>query len=182
MIIPGMFDGVRKLTRYPGNPQTLESLANGIRRLSVNDTGMGVVSPVGTPPAGSYVPENMSSRTSTGHDSTHSIPPMPKIPSTYRSASTPESEHGYPLRYPTPPPPSVYPTAIRPPPAVARLAGKEKKKGISPQTPTSHPVQTSQGMKLWSKKDRDTKSESKWESGVIGRERARVIIDGSGKR
>jgi len=156
----------------------------GDSRLIILVWPIGIVSPVGTPPPGSYVPENMSSRTSTGHDSTHSIPPMPKIPSTYRSASTPESEHGYPLRYPTPPPPSVYPTAIRPPPAVARLAGKEKKKGMSPQTPTSHPVHTSQGIsgKLWSKKDRDTKSESKWESGVIGRERARIIVDGSGKR
>jgi hypothetical protein len=66
---------------------------------------------------------------------------------------------------------------------VARLAGKEKKKGMSTVQvpPTSHPVQSSQGISgimPWSKKDKD---ESRWEPGVIGREKARVIIDGSRK-
>jgi hypothetical protein len=77
---------------------------------------------------------------------------------------------------------------IRPPPAVARLAGKEKKKNGSQGmgvVPTSHPVQVKEsqglgGIMSWGKKD--TKNETKWESGVIGRERARIIIDGSHKR
>jgi hypothetical protein len=77
--------------------------------------------------------------------------------------------------------------SIRPPPAVARLAGKEKKKNAinSVSTPTSHPSSHSanqgiSGIMSWGKKD--TKTESKWESGVIGRERARVVIDGSYKK
>jgi hypothetical protein len=35
----------------------------------------------------------------------------------------------------------------------------------------------------WGKKDKDARSSEKWESGVIGRERARVVIDrGHGKK
>lgn len=198
MIIPGIVCYILwgLICRHEGNPQSLATLTSEIRRLSVT----GTFTPGTSSAAGSYVHESCS-RTSTGHDSGQSFPPCPPLPSSFRSdqSSSPTSEPDtYPIsqRYPTPPPQSQYPaqspqsmySSIRPPPAVARLAGKEKKKNVSSPVspPTSHPSSqptTSQGISgimNWGKKD--TKVESKWESGVIGRERARVIIDGSNKR
>lgn len=170
-----------------------------IRRLSLN----GTVTPGTTPPSGSNIP---SSGRSSEHDSLRSAPPLPHCNSYFSDSASPSpdsDQHGYPLptkRYPTPPPqcsyPSQslqhpYPSHIRPPPAVARIAGKEKKKNVNAQAtypaPTSHPVippqKESQGISgiiSWGK-NKDTKGENKWEPGVIGRERARVLVDG-GKR
>lgn len=117
----------------------------------------------------------------------HSYPFPQRCPSppssAYRNRS-PQSVHR------TQSPPTLMP--IRPPPAVARIAGKEKKKHSSSSggssssiPPTSHPIQIKEsqglgGIMSWGKKD--TKNEPKWESGVIGRERARIVIDGSHKR
>ena len=175
-----------------------------IRRVSMK----GSVTPGSLTPTGSYVPDTPGSSSSTGHDSSRSLPPMPPVPTSYRSENTssPTAEDRPYLRYPSPPesshpsPPSSYPSSqqsypltIRPPPAVARIAGKEKKKNTissgyfpSQAPPTSHPTippkesQIKSGIMSWGKKDKDTRSE-KWESGVIGRERARVII-GNNKR
>ena len=47
------------------------------------------------------------------------------------------------------------------------------------EAPTSHPV-PQKSTRSWGKKE--GREGSKWEPGVIGREKARVIIDGSGKR
>ena len=196
--------------RHENNPQSLATLTSEIRRLSTTNA----VSPGSTPPAASHPPDTVSSQRSTGHESSRSIPPMPPIPNSHRSGTSPspnsDSDRGYP-RYPSPPPqqstyplssssqPS-YPLAIRPPPAVARLAGKEKKRSNSSSPtssspsgggsflppPTSHPTSPPKDLKVgimsWGKKDKDTRSAEKWESGVIGRERARVIIDVGGKR
>jgi hypothetical protein len=176
------------------------SLTNEIRRLSMHAAG----TPGSTPSGGSYIPDTPGSKTSTGHDSSKSLPPMPPIPTPYRPDSntpseTPDADRRH-QRHPSPPPRSSqslhqpyssqsYPSPIRPPPAVARVAGKEKKKisisstGYFPpptnNTPTSHPTtppresQSKSGIMSWGKKD--TRSSERWESGVIGRERARVI-------
>ena len=51
-----------------------------------------------------------------------------------------------------------------------------------PLPPTSHPMtppKEKAGMLSWGKKDGG--KQEKWESGVIGREKARVIVDGSGR-
>lgn len=198
--------------RHENNPQSLATLTNEIRRLSLVDAA----TPGSTPPARSYIPDTPSQR-STGHDSSRSIPPMPPIPDSYLSGSSPsptsDTDYAYP-RYPTPPPQqpphpspsspqSSYPLTIRPPDAVARIIGREKKKSnansptssYSPTSgggtymqppPTSHPTSppkdSKAGIMLWGKRDKDTRSAEKWESGVIGRERARVIIDVGGKR
>jgi hypothetical protein len=181
-------------SRHEGNPEALASLTKEIRRVSMN----GKVTPSSTP-AGSYVPDTPGSKQSTGHDSSRSIPLTLPVPSSYRSLKTPSPTPDDPTHqqhYPTPPPQSSntspqqpHPLTIRPPPAVARIAGKENKKNsvssgpFSPPTthPTSHPTsppkenQSKSGIMSWGKKEKDTRSE-KWESGVIGRERARVII------
>lgn len=180
------------------------NLTKEIRRLSVNDT---IETPSSTPPMTSYI-ASPSSQQSTGHESSRSIPPMLPVPTSYRSnttpSPTPDSDHvaySSSNRHVTTPPSSVrsssnpalsYPLTIRPPPAVARLAGKEKKKNVS-QTgihgpPTSHPSSPAKeplksGIMSWGKKDKDTgRAESKWEAGVIGREKARVVLDGNNKR
>jgi hypothetical protein len=83
---------------------------------------------------------------------------------------------------------------IRVPPAVARVASKEKKSSVgyvgnggpSNPIPTSQPniqgSSSSKGILLGWSRGKDGKGD-KWESGVIGREKARVIIDmGSTKR
>ena len=190
--------------RHQGNPQALASLTKEIRRLSMHDTAT-----PGSTPNGSYVPDTPGSRTSTGHDSSRSAPPMPPLPTSYSSPSpSPDADRAY-RRHPTPPPQSQYPApqffpsqssssnplTIRPPPAVARIAGKEKKRNTSSLSggghltpnmpPKSHPTsqpskETKSGIMSWGKKD--TRSSEKWESGVIGRERARVIIDGSNSK
>ena len=188
--------------RHQGDPQALASLTKEIRRLSMHDT----VTP-GSTPTGSYIPDTPGSKQSTGHDSSKSVPPMPPLPTSYSSPSpSPDADRAY-QRYPTPPPQSQYPPpqffpsqsssshplTIRPPPAVARIAGKEKKKNtassgggfLPPKVPpTSHPTappkETKSGIMSWGKKD--TRSSEKWESGVIGRERARVIIDGGNRK
>jgi hypothetical protein len=182
-------------SRHQGNPQVLENLTKEIRRVSMNEA----VTP-GSTPTGSYIPDTPCSRASTGHDSSSSVPPMPQLPVSYRSQNSPSptlEDRAY-QHYPSQSARQTsysqqqsYPHTIRPPPAVARLAGKEKKKnnnisnGYTPPLghPTSHPTTTSParehasmlGIMSWGKKDKDTRSE-KWESGVIGRERARVII------
>jgi len=183
-------------TRHKADPQSLATLTKEIRRLSLT----GTMTPGTTPPTASNMPHRSNSGGSTGHDSA----PQPVTSSSYRSdtsnPSTPEGDHHpYPLptqRCPTPPPrsvylyssphPAVYPTNIRPPPAVARLAGKEKRKTTNAQstypTPTSHPAipkesQGIGGIMSWAK-NKDTKNEKVWEPGVIGRERARAIVDG----
>jgi len=81
---------------------------------------------------------------------------------------------------------------IRLPPAVARVASKEKNSVGYITNVTSSPIPTSQpnittslkegkGILLWGSKGKDGRE--KWESGVIGREKARVIIDmGNTKR
>jgi hypothetical protein len=187
LIIRGTLSLRRILTiRHEGNPEALASLQRDIRHLSIADQG----TPGSTPPAGSFA-ETPNSRPSTGHESSSSIPPIPPIPSSYRSdvsgSPTSDSERTftYPNRYPTPPPtssPHSYPSSIRPPPAVARLAGKEKKKDnalpapISPPTSHPSPLKEKASMLSWAKKD--TKVD-KWESGVIGRERARIVVDGN---
>ena len=83
---------------------------------------------------------------------------------------------------------------IRVPPAVARVASKEKKgsvggyvgNGPSNPIPTSQPniqgSSLSKGILLGWSRGKEGRGE-KWESGVIGREKARVIVDmGSSKR
>ena len=71
---------------------------------------------------------------------------------------------------------------------MARISGKKKShailgsesEGRMPLPPTSHPMTPPKekgGMLTWGKKD-GPRAE-KWENGVIGKERARVIIDGS---
>src|SRR5579859_5505325 len=99
MIIPGtscLNGGMgTNLVRHQGNPQSLATLTSEIRRLSVT----GTVTPGTTPPAGSYGPESCS-RTSTGHESSQSVPPCPPIPPSYRSeqSSSPNSElDAYPI-------------------------------------------------------------------------------------
>jgi hypothetical protein len=192
-------------SRSQGNSRALAKLTNEIRRLSLNDT----TTPGSTPP---NVPNTPVSRRSTSHDSSRSVPPIPPIPTPYRSETTPsptsDSDRAYSLgrRYPSPPPQqllhsntsspkSSLPLTIRVPPAVARVAGKENKKnsmigGFYPppttNPPTSHRTSPQKdpvkgGIMLWGKKEKDTRSE-KWESGVIGRERARVVVDSGYKR
>lgn len=187
--------------RHEGNPQALASLTKEIRRLSLHDTA----SP-GSASPGSQTPDTPGSRPSTGHGSSRSVPPMPPVPTSYSSPSpTPDTDRAY-QRHPSPPPGSQYPPpqffsshssssqplTIRPPPAVARIAGKEKKRNTSSSSgfvppslpPTSHPTslpkETKSGIMSWGKKD--TRSSEKWESGVIGRERARVIVDRSNSK
>src|SRR5271168_5115567 len=108
--------------------------------MSINDAG----TPTGSSPTNSYLPP---SNTSSTHGSSNSIPPMPPLPNPYRSDNSPDSEHGYPLPYPSPS--SIYPpsTLIRPPPAVARISGKKKSQAVLgtgsvgiPIPPTSHPM------------------------------------------
>lgn len=191
--------------RSQGNSHVLAKLTNEIRRLSLNDT----TTPGSTPP---NVPNTPISRQSTSQDSSRSVPPIPPMPTSYRSETSPsptsDSDRGHPKsqRHPTPPPQqpvssapspsqSSIPFTIRLPPAVARVAGKENKKnsmlgGFYPppvtNPPTSHQTSPQKdpvkgGIMLWGKKERDTRSE-KWESGVIGRERARVVVDSGYKR
>ena len=202
MITPGLNSSPPKADRrHQGNPEVLASLTKEIRRLSIH----GTATPGSTPP-GSCTPDTPGSRPSTGHDSSRSVPsvpPVPPLPTSYPSpSSSPDADRTY-QRYPTPPPQSQYPPpqffssqlssshplTIRPPPAVARIAGKEKKRnttsssGFGPPNlpPTSHPTslpkETKSGIMSWGKKDKDGRSSEKWESGVIGRERARVVID-----
>jgi serine/threonine kinase 32 len=193
------------IIRHESNLEALASLTNEIRQFAMGSE----VTPGSTPPLGSFA-DTPNSRASTGHESSGSVPPMPPIPSSYRSnvsvSPTSDSDRtfSFPQRYVTPPPQSLYrttstnsstpyPLAIRPPPAVARIAGKEKKNdsGILNPPPFSHPTShpspakdsslSKTGIILWGKRDRDSRSE-KWESGVIGRERARIVIEGGNKR
>ena len=179
--------------RYQGNPQALANLTKEIHRLSLNETAH---TPDSATPIGSYGHITPGSGQSTDHESSRSVPQLPPVPTSYRFERTSpvsDSEQGYPLpqRQPTPPQ-SSYPLTIRPPPAVARIAGKEKKRNalstgfLPPPTssPSSPPKENhNKTSKMsWGKRDRESRSESKWESGVIGKERARIIIDGSHKR
>jgi len=189
--------------RHKANPQSLATLTKEIRRLSLT----GTITPGTTPPNLSSIPGGIFS----GENSPHESIPIqqqghsPSYRSDTSGSPTPEADHHVSppsQRYPTPPPQSqiflsssppqlTYPNNIRPPPAVARIAGKEKRKTTSnnghttyPSTvPTSHPVIPQKesagisGIMPWGK-NKDTKNEKVWEPGVIGRERARVIIDG----